>query len=116
MTKISEFLYLDNEPVNVNEVMDYLEARGRGEPKGELRAQALVYATIAGGHHRTGDAVTTEWITHTLRWSRARTAATTAALVKKGLAVRERRMDDVGWRYAYWPLQKRPLPLPPSDP
>ncbi|MDE2772179.1 MAG: helix-turn-helix domain-containing protein [Gemmatimonadota bacterium] len=123
MKKFIEFLYIDNEPVNVHALLDYLAAKGaEHEPHGELRVQALVYCAIAGEHQRTGAAVTTEWISDTLRFSRSRTSGTCAALLAKGLIDRERILAKPSWRFLYWPVasvslraQARP-PWKPQEP
>lgn len=105
MKKFIEFLYIDNVSVNVHALMRYLQAKGaEHEPNGELRVQALVYLTIAGEHQRSGAAVTTEWITDTLRLSQSRASGACTALVAKGLVDRERILAKPGWRFQYWPV------------
>ena len=105
MTSFSDFLYIDKKPVNVQNLMRVLEARAKpGEPAGDLRAQALVYAAIAGACAENGQPVTVEWIIETLRFSRSRVSGAVTTLFQKELIEREDRpAAGKGRCFVYWP-------------
>lgn len=105
MISWTKILYIDSEPVNVQKLMRVLEARAKpGERDGDLRAQALVYTTIAGAYAETEQPVMVEWIKKTLRFSRSRTSGAVTALLQKGLIEREERPAAVkGRHFVYWP-------------
>ncbi|MCY3875437.1 MAG: hypothetical protein OXF88_14235 [Rhodobacteraceae bacterium] len=105
MKDFTEFLYIDNSPINVQTLMSVLEAKQRegGEPKGDLRAQALVYLTIAGefeARSRKHASISTEWVRETLGLSRSRIASTIITLRAKGLIERHGDMRSQGYVYS----------------
>ena len=105
MSNFTEFLHIDSEPVNVQNLMRVLEASAKpGERAGDLRAQALVYTAIAGTYARTRQPVMVEWIIETLLFSRSRVSGAVTALFQKELIEREDRPAAIKGRYyVYWP-------------
>lgn len=105
MASFAEFLYIDKETVNVQNLMRVLESSAKpGERAGDLRAQALVYTAIAGACAETGQPVTVEWIIETLRFSRSRASGAVTALFQKELVERDDRPAAGKGRYfVYWP-------------
>ena len=105
MSAWTKILYIDSEPVNVQKLMRVLEARAKpGERDGDLRAQALVYTTIAGAYAETGQPVMVEWIIETLRFSKSRVSGAVTTLVEKELLERDKRpAAGKGRCYVYWP-------------